>query len=141
VISPVAAEYCLRGGFVIGVSGNWPDVDDATAEKIAWNNSTFRDANDAIEVAAVEHRFDRDQPIPFICECSDGRCTEIVSLTLEEYQHIRSNERWFAHSVGHEEAVEGAVVTVERHSRFVVVEKINRAGEVAQSLAGETPEA
>jgi hypothetical protein len=116
-------------------------VDDATAEKIAWNNSAFRDANDGIEVAAVEHRFDRDQRVPFICECTDGRCSEIISLTLEEYEHVRSDDRWFVHAVGHEETVDGAVATLERHSRYVVVEKINRAGEVAENLAGETPEA
>jgi hypothetical protein len=125
----------------VGVAGDdQREVDDATADKIARNNSTFRDANDAIEAAAVEHRFDRGQRVPFICECSDERCTEIISLTFQEYEHVRSNERWFAHTVGHEETVDGAVTTVERHRRYVVVEKINRAGEVAEKLASETPE-
>ena len=116
-------------------------MDDATAEKLAQNNSTFRDANDEIEGAAIEHQLGRGEPLPFICECSDSRCAQIIRLTLEEYAHVRSNERWFAHAVGHEEAVEGAVETIERHPSFVVVEKINHAGEVAESLAGEAPEA
>jgi hypothetical protein len=116
-------------------------MDDPTAEKIARNNSTFRDANNGIEVSAIEHDLDRDKPIPFICECSDPRCTEIVSLTLEEYAHTRRNPRWFAHAGGHEETVPGAVWTVERHRRFVLVEKINHAGEVAEGLATEAPEA
>jgi hypothetical protein len=116
-------------------------VNDATAEKIARNNSTFRDANEGIEAAAVDHRFDRQQQIPFICECSDLRCTEIIILTLEEYEQVRGNERRFVHAVGHEESVAGAVKTVERHPRFVVVEKINRAGEISEDLAGKRPEA
>jgi hypothetical protein len=116
-------------------------MDDTTAEKIARNNSTFRDANDGIEVSAIKHRFDRDQPVPFICECSDQRCTEIVILTLEEYRQVRGNDRWFVHALGHEESVEGVVSTVERHPRFVVVEKINHAGEVAESLANNGGEA
>jgi hypothetical protein len=116
-------------------------VDKATAEKIARNNSTFRDANDGIEVAAVEHHFDPDRRVPFICECSDPRCTRIVSVTLEEYGHVRSNGRWFIHAPGHEEEVDGAVTTVERHPPFVVVEKINHAGEVAEDLASQDPEA
>jgi hypothetical protein len=33
------------------------------------------------------------------------------------------------------------VKTVERHPRFVVVEKINRAGEISEDLAGKRPEA
>ena len=80
-------------------------MDYATADKIARNNSTFRDANNGIELSAIEHRFDRDQLVPFICECSDTRCAKIVRMTLEEYEHVRSNARWFAHAVGHEETV------------------------------------
>jgi hypothetical protein len=115
-------------------------VDDATAEKIAFNNSSFREANDGIEQSAIEHRFDDEQLVPFICECSEARCAEIVRMTLQEYAHIRSNPRWFAHAVGHEETVDGAVSTVERHSRYVLVEKINYAGEVAEGLATGSPE-
>ena len=114
-------------------------MDDATAEKLAQNNSTFRVANDWIEGAAIDHDLDPGEPMPFICECSDGRCTQIVRLTLEEYAHVRSNGRWFAHAIGHEETVDGAVVVAERHRRFVVVEKINRAGEVAEDLVTEEP--
>jgi hypothetical protein len=94
-----------------------------------------------IEGAAIEHHVGRGEPLPFICECSDGRCVEIIRLTLEQYAHVRSNERWFAHAVGHEEAVEGAVATVEQHPGFVLVEKIDHAGEVAEDLAGDAPEA
>ena len=116
-------------------------MDDATAEKIARNNSRFRDANEGIEASAIDYQFDRDQAVPFICECSDRRCTEIVSLTLEDYEHVRSNPRWFAHAPGHEESVDGAVATVECHPRFVLVEKLDRAGEVADRLASDRAQA
>jgi hypothetical protein len=116
-------------------------MDDATADKIGRNNSTFRDANEGIETSATEQDFDRDEPIPFICECSDPRCTEIIRVTLEEYAHLRSSPRWFVHAIGHEETVDGAVSTVARNPRFVLVEKINHAGEVAEGLAGERHEA
>jgi hypothetical protein len=33
---------------------------DATAEKIARNNSTFRDANNGIEAAAIDHGLDQE---------------------------------------------------------------------------------
>jgi hypothetical protein len=116
-------------------------MDDATAEKIARNNSTFRVANEGIESSAIEYELDPGAAIPFICECSDTRCTAIIRLTLEEYARVRTNSRWFAHALGHEEAVEGAVRTVERNQRFVLVEKIQHAGEVADSLARERHEA
>jgi hypothetical protein len=119
----------------------WGIMDDAKAEKIARNNSSFRVANEGIESSVIEHDLDPGVPIPFICECSDTRCTEIIRVTLEEYARVRANSRWFAHAVGHEEAVDGAVRTVERNQRFVLVEKIEHAGEVADSLAGERHEA
>src|SRR5690348_8618688 len=110
-------------------------MDDETAEKIARNNSLFRDANDRIESAAAKHGFERDQPAPFICECSDRRCVEIILLTPAEYQRVRSNPRWFVHAVDHEERLDGAVAPVEKHDRYVIVEKIEHAGEIARRLA------
>src|SRR5690242_15710701 len=111
------------------------------AEKIARNNAAFREANNRIEDAVIEQGLDPDELMPFICECSDRERVQIVRLTLDEYNHVRSNDRWFAHAVGHEEAIEGAVATVERRSRFILVAKTNHAGEVAENLASEIPEA
>ena len=112
-------------------------MDDQTAEKIARNNAMFRDANDKIETKAARHGFDRDQPLPFICECSDRRCVEIILLSAQEYSRVRSNPRWFAHAPDHEEELDGAVAPVERHERYVLVEKIEHAGEIADRLATE----
>ncbi len=113
-------------------------MDDATAEKIARNNDVFRDANDGIELAATEHGLDADRLVPFICECSDPRCTTVIRLTLEEYRGVRSSPRRFAHAPGHETHVEGAVQPLESKERYVLVEKVGHAGEVAADLAGSS---
>lgn len=125
-----------RGGW-----GSAPNVDLATAEKIARNNATFRKANDEIGAAAAQHGLDDGRLVPFLCECSDGGCTEIITLTLVEYERVRSNDRWFAHAAGHEEEVPGAVRLVEAEAagRYRLVEKVGRAGEVASRLAAERP--
>ena len=115
-------------------------MDDVTAEKIARNNAAFREANDSIEKTAKSQGLDRDAPIPFICECSDRACTQIIGLTLAEYEHVRSDPRWFTHAPSHEERVDGAVAPVERHSRYVIVEKLNHAGEIATELAANPGE-
>lgn len=47
--------------------------------------------NDRIAFAARRHHFDRAAPVPFLCECSDVRCDELVRLTLEEYRRARSS--------------------------------------------------
>lgn len=110
-------------------------MDDPAAEKIARNNAVFRNANEQIESAAAGHGLDDGRIVPFICECSDERCTQVIRLTLEEYRHVRSNRRWFAHAPGHEETVPGAVRPLEVKEGFVLVEKIGRAGDLAAELA------
>ena len=110
-------------------------MNDAAAEKIARNNAAFRDANNEISVAAGEHGLDDGRPVPFICECSEPRCTQIIRLTLAEYRCVRSNPRWFAHAPGHEEVIPGAVEQVDRNDRYVLVEKVGQAGAVAGQLA------
>jgi hypothetical protein len=112
-----------------------------TSEKIARNNTVFRDANDEIESAAADHALGRECPVPFICECSDGRCTQIVRLTLEEYRQVRGNPRWFVHAPGHETSVAGAVETRAQNERYVVVEKIGSAGALAARLAQQPADA
>jgi hypothetical protein len=129
-----------RTGYLAGFCGHLGRVDDAAAEKIARNNATFRDANERIDETAETFGLDREEPLPFICECSDRRCVEIIGLTLTEYDHVRSNPRWFAHAPNHEEQIAGVVEAVERHSRYVLVEKINRAGDVAAELAADPVE-
>lgn len=112
-------------------------MDDVSAEKVARNNAAFRGANEEIAVAAEEHGLDDGRPIPFICECSDPRCTEIISLTLTEYERVRSNQRWFAHARGHDSDIPDAVRLLEDHERYALAEKINHAGDVAARLADQ----
>jgi hypothetical protein len=112
-------------------------MDDGAAEKVGRNNAVFRDANEEIEAAATQFGLTADSLSPFICECSDARCLEVVRLTLEEYRHVRSDPRWFVHAVGHETEIEGAVRPVEERDRFTIVEKIGVAGAEAAELAPE----
>jgi hypothetical protein len=105
------------------------------AEKVARNNALFRDANERIESAAADADLGVDNPIPFICECSDRACTTLIRLSLDDYRRVRSNSRWFAHAPGHEESLDGAVRPLEQHGAYVLVEKVGRAGEITQALA------
>jgi hypothetical protein len=112
-------------------------MDDASAEKVARNNAAFRTANEKIAVAAEEHGLEDGGPVPFICECSDPRCTEIILLPLSEYKRVRSNPRWFAHASGHDSDIPDAVRLLEDHEQYVLAEKINYAGEVAARLTDQ----
>jgi hypothetical protein len=107
--------------------------DRLTEERIAKNDATFREANERIEAAVEEHGF--DDPVPFICECAEMHCTELIQLPLAEYQRVRTNPRWFINVPGHQVAMRGAGSVVEERDGYVIVEKEGHAGEVAEQLA------
>ena len=66
--------------------GNEETVGRLSDERIALNQSTFRRANEKIELAADKMQL--IGPVPFICECADRTCTEIVRLSLDEYESV-----------------------------------------------------
>lgn len=107
-------------------------MDELTDERIARNQATFRDANERIVAAAGEIGVEPNA-VPFICECADATCTQVLLIDLPEYERVRRHGRRFIHATGHDDPVS---VIVEVHSHYVVVEKQNTAGEIAERLAG-----
>jgi hypothetical protein len=112
---------------------------DLTHSRIALNQSTFRDANQHIGVAAAEMELDGN--LPFICECPDRVCTDIVRLPRAKYEEIRQDPRRFFTAAGHEDLSvrAGAGVVIEEHDGYRVVEKVGVAGELAADLYKGTP--
>jgi hypothetical protein len=108
-------------------------VGDPSAERVARNDHTFRAANDRIRTAADEHGF--PDTIPFLCECPDETCTEIVRLTREQYTSIRGDRRRFVNAPGHTREDLGHERIVERADGFEVIEKVGEAGELSERLA------
>lgn len=92
---------------------------------------SFREANEQIERAAEPLGI---EPIPFLCECADERCTEIVKLTLAQYEVIRDEPRWFLNVPGHEQGSRPHVRIVSDCGEYLVVEKVGKAGEIAEQL-------
>jgi hypothetical protein len=101
-----------------------------SAERKALNEGVFRTANEKLERAARElDHVDPESPlVPFLCECPTRECTEIVRLTLREYEEVRSNARSGLVALGHEDR------SIERvmgqNNRFVTIEKFGKAGDV-----------
>jgi hypothetical protein len=84
------------------------------------NGAVFREANQHIRDAAVRHEI-RDR-IPFLCECADGRCTEIIRLSLAEYDSVRSDPRRFINAPDHHLPFATSLKLAERHAGYEVVE-------------------
>jgi hypothetical protein len=95
--------------------------------RAAKNQSLFREVNERIEDLAQPATF-----AGFICECMDEECDEHVSLTVEEYEHVRAGSNRFVVLPGHE--VAGVEEVVEATERFVVVAKLGSGETLAASL-------
>ncbi len=103
-------------------------MDELTAERLARNQAMFREANQRIVAAAAEIGL-KEPTVPFICECSDPMCTQVLTVDLADYESIRRNSRRFLHAPGHDD---GLGEVVELHDSYVVVEKTGLAGAIAE---------
>jgi hypothetical protein len=106
-----------------------------SVERIARNDAIFREANERIGETAEE--YGAQGSIPFFCECADQNCREIVRLTLEQFQEVRSDPRHFVNIPGHEASAHGWVEVIARTDGYVTVAKIGRAGDIAEMLADD----
>jgi aerobic-type carbon monoxide dehydrogenase small subunit (CoxS/CutS family) len=88
----------------------------------------FREVNERIE--AGQWPAERDELVAFRCKCGSLRCNMLVELTLADYEHVRANATHFVLVAGHE--IPTIERVVERETAYVVVEKVGRAGEIAE---------
>jgi hypothetical protein len=104
---------------------------DSRQQRVAKNEALFRRVNERIE--EINQALDGDSESDFLCECGDDDCTAPVSVTLSEYEEVRTNPRRFLIAHGHD------VIDVERvireTDRYAVVAKLS--GE-AERIAVET---
>lgn len=100
-------------------------------EEIGHAQVACRQENEAIQASA--DKLTILGPIPFVCECPDHDCSEIVRLTFDQYEAIRQHPRRFFNVTGHERAsVEaGAERIIAAEGDLTVVEKVGIAGTVA----------
>ena len=103
-------------------------ADEQLQERIGANESVFREINEGIERGKWPG--EEDIPSGFRCECAQLGCNELLELTVREYEHVRAHPRRFLVSPGHERLE--AETVVERHPDYLVVEKLDQAGETAR---------
>lgn len=112
----------LRCGKDHGVATN-------AERKRAENEAMCREANERIEAAAIE----LDPPlerVPFLCECDDITCHELIPLTSEEYERVRTDGSVFVVVTGHSR---GHSILEERDT-YAVIRKTGGEAAVARAL-------
>jgi hypothetical protein len=105
---------------------------ETQAERVARNDAIFRDANEGIRSAAAD--YDVMGQVPFICECADPTCTEIIRLDVTEYEQVRKQSTHFINAPGHHRGAVPYVRVVESRDGYDVVEKLGQAAETAAEL-------
>ena len=95
------------------------------------NEATIRDVNEGIERG--QWPGEEDTPVGFRCECAQLGCNQLIELSVREYEDIRAHPRRFVVVPGHEAPDVERVI--EAGPRYVIVEKLNQAGEVAEQHA------
>jgi hypothetical protein len=96
-------------------------------ERAALNEVLFREANEKIDRKGDELGYVGQ--IPFLCECEEPACSQVLRLEHDEYARARSNARRFLLAPGHE--TRGAKL-VETNERFSIVEKTGIEAEIAE---------
>jgi hypothetical protein len=89
-------------------------------ERLGLNEALFRDVNERLQELGEAFGANGERT-DFICECGDPACTERISLTLREYEQVRSEATHFAVRPGHVDAT--IEVVVSETDRYSVVEK------------------
>ena len=111
-----------------------PAVDESSQRRIAENEVTFRQVNEAIEPRAGT--------ASYVCECGRLGCSDTIELEHAQYEAVRTSFDRFVIRPGHQTEVDRVV---EDHEGYLVVEKVgDAAGEVLadedrrdESAAGE----
>ncbi len=100
----------------------------ARVVRIADNETFFREANERVK----ERTREDGGMVAFMCECGNAECRDVLHLTIEEYNRVRSDRRHFAIRPGHEEVATERVIEVGGH--YAVVEKIGPGRSIAEEL-------
>src|SRR5437588_10007521 len=92
------------------------------------NEAVFRQINEGIERG--QWAGEEDAPVSFRCECARLGCNELVELSVNEYEAVRADPRWFLVLPGHEQPEIEQII--EARPSYVVVQKLDQAGIVAE---------
>ena len=103
-------------------------------ERVAQNEILFRQVNERI--LQIEGDRWRVDPVDFMCECGNIRCTRVLQMSVDDYERLRSDPARFGIIPGHEIADVERVV--EKHAQYLVVEK---AATIRQQVIDADPRA
>jgi hypothetical protein len=103
-----------------------------SSERAARNQSLYRSINEKVKEFNQTFSEAGIADSEWICECADTDCTLRIPASLHEYEAVRSNSRTFIVSQGHVHPEVERVLN--QNDRYMIVEKIDHAGKIAETL-------
>jgi hypothetical protein len=103
-----------------------------SGERAARNQSLYRSINEKVKELNQTFSEAGIADTEWICECADTDCTLHIRASLHEYEAVRSNPRTFIISPGH--LYPQVERVLNQNDRFMTVEKIDNAGQIAETL-------
>ncbi len=103
---------------------------DRSAKQRAQNEATFREANEHLEKKAAELDYG-DERTPYLCECENERCTELIALSRPEYEQVRADPRRFVVVPGHHQPSYDEVI--QEQAEFTIIEKTGEEGDFVEA--------
>jgi len=100
--------------------------------RAAHNQSLYRSINEKVKELNQTFAQAGIEDSAWICECADTDCTLRIPASLREYEAVRSNPRTFIISPGH--LYPEVERVLDQNDRFMTVEKIDNAGQIAESF-------
>lgn len=94
---------------------------DARAERLALNESRFREINERVEHDLEPIVEQTAELLSFVCECGRPNCAQAIELSIPEYEAVRSDATRFVVVAGHQ--IDDVEDVVERHDRYLVIQK------------------
>lgn len=88
------------------------------------NQTHFRDLNESIVAERDGGEVAARATDPYVCECSDLRCSDEIHLTRLEYEAIREESERFAIALDHDNPEIDRLVS--ENNRFAVVQILYR---------------
>ena len=102
-------------------------------KQVGRNEDEARAANEIVSVEGERSKILGHEALAVLCECGDRSCHAPLTMSVDDYEEIRSEPDHFAVLVGHE--LPDAERVVARRAEYLIVAKFGDAGRVA--VAGD----
>jgi hypothetical protein len=109
---------------------------DERQRRIGQNEALFRKVNERLN-DVHDALATLTGVLEIVCECGNLSCAELLSITPDDYEHMRSEATWFAVLPGHE--IGEVEQVVASRDGYDVVEK--RPGPAADEAEAADPRA